>query len=85
MQAAELFEQKVKPPEVARRLRVSRKSAYQWHQMWRTAICSPWPRVARADGGAVCRRAVWRSWPGTWSRLRPRTVGWRTRCGSLPG
>jgi transposase len=34
MQAAELFEQKIKPPEVARRLRVSRKSAHQWHQLW---------------------------------------------------
>jgi hypothetical protein len=29
MQAAELFEQKIKPPEVARLLRVSVKSAYQ--------------------------------------------------------
>ncbi|MQY37018.1 hypothetical protein SRB17_50200 [Streptomyces sp. RB17] len=35
MQAAELFEQKIKPIEVARRLRVSRKSAYQLHQLWR--------------------------------------------------
>ncbi|MFB7599669.1 winged helix-turn-helix domain-containing protein [Streptomyces sp. NPDC056160] len=35
MQAAELFEQKIKSLEVARRLRVSRKSAYQWHQLWR--------------------------------------------------
>ncbi|MFG3518418.1 helix-turn-helix domain-containing protein [Streptomyces bobili] len=34
-QAAELFEQKIKPPEAARRLGVSRKSAYQWHQLWR--------------------------------------------------
>ncbi|MEN1882400.1 winged helix-turn-helix domain-containing protein [Streptomyces mirabilis] len=34
MQAAELFEQRIKPPEVARRLRVSRKSACQWHQEW---------------------------------------------------
>ncbi|PWJ02023.1 transposase, partial [Streptomyces sp. NWU49] len=33
MQAAELFEQKIKPPEVARRLRVSLKSAYHWHQL----------------------------------------------------
>lgn len=32
MQAAELFEQEVKPPEVARRLRVSRKSAYQGYR-----------------------------------------------------
>ncbi|MCZ0991890.1 helix-turn-helix domain containing protein [Streptomyces noursei] len=35
MQAAELFQQMVKPSEVARRLRVSVKSAYQWHQLWR--------------------------------------------------
>ncbi|MEU6603345.1 transposase, partial [Streptomyces flaveolus] len=28
-----MFEQKVKPPEVARRLRVSLKSAYQWHHL----------------------------------------------------
>ncbi|WP_405996668.1 helix-turn-helix domain-containing protein [Streptomyces sp. NBC_00829] len=35
MQATELFEQKAKPPEVARRLRVSLKSAYQWHRLWR--------------------------------------------------
>ncbi|MDH6493824.1 transposase [Streptomyces sp. SAI-149] len=35
MQAAELFERKMKPTEVARLLRVSRKSAYQWHQLWR--------------------------------------------------
>ncbi|MFF9571978.1 helix-turn-helix domain-containing protein, partial [Streptomyces sp. NPDC014685] len=35
MQAAELFERGIKPLEVARRLRVSGKSAYQWHQLWR--------------------------------------------------
>ncbi len=35
MQAAELFKRKVKPLEVARQLRVSRKSAYQWHRLWR--------------------------------------------------
>ncbi|MEU1693643.1 helix-turn-helix domain-containing protein [Streptomyces hirsutus] len=33
MQAAELFEQKIKPLEVARLLRVSKKSAYRWHQL----------------------------------------------------
>ncbi|MFD9336237.1 hypothetical protein ACFWBF_17765 [Streptomyces sp. NPDC060028] len=31
----ELFGQKIRPPEVARQLRVSRKSADQWHQLWR--------------------------------------------------
>ncbi|MFK8850849.1 helix-turn-helix domain-containing protein [Streptomyces sp. Ac-502] len=39
MQAAELFEQEAKPPEVARRLRVSRKSAYQWR--WPSATSRP--------------------------------------------
>ncbi|MFF8990270.1 helix-turn-helix domain-containing protein [Streptomyces sp. NPDC014983] len=37
IEAAELFAQRVKPPEVARWLRVSRKPAYQWHQMWKDA------------------------------------------------
>ncbi|MEU7688787.1 winged helix-turn-helix domain-containing protein [Streptomyces spectabilis] len=46
-QAAELFERKIKPPEVARRLRASRQSAYQWYQLWRDggvqalASCGP--------------------------------------------
>ncbi|MFB6718441.1 helix-turn-helix domain-containing protein [Streptomyces sp. NPDC056358] len=35
MQAAGLFEQEARPSEVARRLRVSPKSSYLWHQFWR--------------------------------------------------
>ncbi|MFF1344377.1 helix-turn-helix domain-containing protein, partial [Streptomyces sp. NPDC058290] len=35
MQAAGLFEQQIAVSEVALRLRVSVKSAYQWHQLWR--------------------------------------------------
>ncbi|MFI6289033.1 helix-turn-helix domain-containing protein [Streptomyces sp. NPDC051018] len=34
-EASEMFEQGVGPPKVARRLRVSRKSAYAWHAAWR--------------------------------------------------
>jgi transposase len=34
LEAAELFAEGIRPPEVARRLRVSRKSAYQWHRAW---------------------------------------------------
>ncbi len=53
MQAAELFEQKTKPPEVARLLRVSVKSAYQWQRLWRQggrqALASQGP------GGSRCR------------------------------
>jgi transposase len=35
MQAAGLFAEGIEPREVARRLRVSAKSAYLWHQAWR--------------------------------------------------
>ncbi|MFF8847657.1 helix-turn-helix domain-containing protein [Streptomyces sp. NPDC015127] len=87
MQAVELFEQKIKPPEVARCLRVSRKSAYQWHQLWRDGgvACRLWP--AHGPSGPRCRlsRIAWGSWPCIWSRARPRTAGWRTRCGPPRG
>ncbi|WUO09333.1 winged helix-turn-helix domain-containing protein [Streptomyces sp. NBC_00289] len=53
MQAAELFEQDIKPPEVARRLRVSPKSAYQWQQMWRDGGVQA--LVSRGSSGSRCR------------------------------
>ncbi|WSN53479.1 winged helix-turn-helix domain-containing protein [Streptomyces sp. NBC_01296] len=53
MQAAELFEQKVKPSEVARRLRVSVKSAYQWHQLWRDGGVQA--LASRGPSGSRCR------------------------------
>ncbi|MEV5084944.1 winged helix-turn-helix domain-containing protein [Streptomyces sp. NPDC056159] len=53
MQAAELFEQKIKPLEVARRLRVSRKSAYQWHQLWRDGGAQA--LASRGASGSRCR------------------------------
>ncbi|MDQ0761942.1 transposase [Streptomyces canus] len=56
MQAAELFEQKIKPPEVARRLRVSLKSAYQWHQLWREGGRKV--LAARGPSGSRCRLSL---------------------------
>lgn len=53
MQAAELFEQKIKPSEVARRLRVSVKSVYQWHQMWRDGGVQA--LTSRGPSGSRCR------------------------------
>ncbi|GAB7058355.1 winged helix-turn-helix domain-containing protein [Streptomyces mexicanus] len=53
LQAAELFEQKIKPLEVARRLRVSRKSAYQWHQLWREGGAQA--LASRGPSGSRCR------------------------------
>ena len=35
LQAAQKFEQRIKPVRVARLLRVSTKSAYQWRRRWR--------------------------------------------------
>jgi transposase len=85
MQAAELFEQKIKPPEVARRLRVSRKSAYQWHQVWRDSGVQA--LSSRGPSGSRCRLS-----PRCLEKLsahleqgRMRTAGWRTRCGPLRG
>lgn len=69
------------PSEVVLRLRVSVTSANQWHQLWRSGGREALAPAARAGRGAGCRRAALRSLPGIWSRVRPRTAGWRTRCG----
>ncbi|MEJ8640022.1 winged helix-turn-helix domain-containing protein [Streptomyces sp. MS2.AVA.5] len=53
LQAAELFEQQIKPSEVARRLRVSVKSAYQWHQVWRDDGVQA--LASRGPSGSRCR------------------------------
>ncbi|MFC7986744.1 winged helix-turn-helix domain-containing protein [Streptomyces sp. NPDC057336] len=53
MQAAELFEQEIKPLEVAQRLRVSRKSACLWHQLWRDGGREA--LASRGPGGSRCR------------------------------
>ncbi len=53
MQAVELFEQRVKPSEVARRLRVSVKSAYLWQQLWRDAGVQA--LASRGPSGSRCR------------------------------
>lgn len=51
-EAAVMFEQGVRPPEVARRLRVSRKSAYAWHAAWRE--CGRVGLVSKGAGGFPC-------------------------------
>ena len=53
LEAAQMFEQGIEPVQVARCLRVSAKSAYQWRRRWladgEAALAS------RGPGGAACR------------------------------
>ncbi|WP_369227990.1 winged helix-turn-helix domain-containing protein [Streptomyces sp. R39] len=52
-EAAGMFGQGVRPPEVARRLRVSRKSAYAWHAAWRAGGRAA--LMSKGAGGLPCR------------------------------
>ncbi|MFJ5033116.1 helix-turn-helix domain-containing protein [Streptomyces sp. NPDC088560] len=85
MQAAELFEQKIKPTVVARRLRVSMKSACQWHQLWRDggvqALASRGPSGSRCRLSPCCLEKL----AAYLDEARPPTAGWRTRCGLRRG
>src|SRR5215472_10044388 len=51
LQAAHLFEQDVSPVQVARRLRVSTKSAYQWRRRWRAGGGAALASKALVGGG----------------------------------
>jgi len=53
MQAADLFEREVPAGQVAARLRVSAKSAYQWQQTWRQFGRAG--LVSRGPSGSACR------------------------------
>jgi transposase len=53
LQAAEMFEQKVRPEQIAQRLRVSTKSVYQWRRRWLAQGTAG--LASRGPGGAVCR------------------------------
>jgi transposase len=53
LDAAGLFAAGMSPPQVAKQLRVSRKSAYVWHHAWRTAGAGA--LVSKGPGGQHCR------------------------------
>ncbi|MFK0194354.1 winged helix-turn-helix domain-containing protein [Kitasatospora sp. NPDC090308] len=50
------FRAGVRPTEVARRLRVSPKPAYQWHQLWRENGVEA--LASRGPGGSRCRLSL---------------------------
>ena len=71
--AAQMFEQAVSPVQVARRLRVSTKSAYQWRRRWRAGGQAA--LASKGPGGMVCRlndsqmarlRAALEAGPAAW-------------------
>ena len=53
LQAAQMFEQDADPVQVARLLRVSAKSAYQWRRRGRAG--GPAAPASRGADGAVCQ------------------------------
>jgi putative transposase len=70
-----MFEQEVGPVQVAQRLRVSAKSAYQWRRRWRAGGAAA--LASGGPGGAVCRLS-----PAQLAKLRaaldggPAAWGW---------
>jgi len=71
-----MYEQDVSPVQVAHRLRVSTKSAYQWRRRWRSG--GEAALASKGPGGAACRlnqaqlarlRAALQGGPAAW--------GWR--------
>jgi transposase len=85
LEAAGLFAEGVTPPEVARRLRVSSKSAYLWQQAWReggaAALASRGPGGQRCKLSPRCREKL-----AAFLEQGPAAHGWtRTRCGPARG
>src|SRR5262245_11737245 len=53
LQAAEMFARDADPVQVARELRVSTKSVYQWRRAWRSG--GPEALASKGPGGSACR------------------------------
>src|ERR1700753_141622 len=53
LQAAEMFAQDADPVQIARSLRVSTKSVYQWRRAWRAG--GQESLASRGPGGSACR------------------------------
>jgi transposase len=70
-----MFEEGIAPPQVARRLRVSRKSAYAWHARWvedgTDALVSKGP-----SGRPSRMRPEWRAWLEAALEQGPAAHGW---------
>ncbi|MDX2393507.1 helix-turn-helix domain-containing protein [Streptomyces sp. DK15] len=75
LQAAGLFAEGVKPPEVARRLRVTSRSTYQWHQVWTRGGAAA--LASRGAGGRRCKLAgLCLAKPAEFLEQGPAARGW---------
>ncbi|MFD8007758.1 helix-turn-helix domain-containing protein, partial [Streptomyces mirabilis] len=74
-EAAELFTQGVTPPQLARRLRVSRKSAYAWHARWREDGVEGL-RSKGSSGRPSRMKPEWRAWLASGLEKGPAAHGW---------
>ncbi|MEI5103443.1 helix-turn-helix domain-containing protein [Streptomyces sp. PmtG] len=84
-EAAELFAQGVRAPQVARRLRVSRKSACAWHASWRDGGLDAL-RSGGPSGRPSRMKPHWRAWlAAELEKGPPRTAGGKTSGGRWPG
>jgi len=76
LQAAQMFKQGIAPAQVARLLRVSTKSAYQWRRCWRAG--GEAALASKGPGGSACKLD-----DGQLARLRaaldlgPAAYGWK--------
>ena len=78
-----MYEQDMKPVQVAHELRVSTKSAYQWRRCWRAGGTAA--LASKGPGGAVCRlgpaqlarlRAALEQGPAGWGWVRTSGGRW---------
>ncbi|UXY32115.1 winged helix-turn-helix domain-containing protein [Streptomyces sp. HUAS TT20] len=74
-QAAGMFAAGLKPPQVARAVRVSRKFAYAWHAAWR-AGGNDALRSKGLSGVASRMKPAWRSWLARALEQGPAAHGW---------
>ncbi|MFH9424966.1 IS630 family transposase [Streptomyces sp. NPDC017529] len=74
-EAAELFAQGVKPPQVARRLRVSRRSSYAWQACWREGGVEAL-RSTGPSGRPSRMKPAWRTWLASALGQGPARHGW---------
>ncbi|MEV4225117.1 helix-turn-helix domain-containing protein [Nonomuraea sp. NPDC049725] len=85
MRAGELFAAGLAPAQVAKQLRVSRKSAYTWHRAWQQGGLEA--LGSKGPSGSSCRLTEQQValLEYAWTPVRPLMAGARTSGGLSPG